>query len=134
MVFFYVVVLWNIENECKNYNVLRGHKNAVLQVQWPSPNTVLSCSADKTVALWDSHRGTRIRKLTEHTGIVNSCAVARDEPSLFASGSDDCTAILWDVRSKQSLATVYHDYQVCAVALSHEGNYLFTAGIDNIIR
>ncbi len=128
------VVLWDITGEGKNYNVLRGHKNAVLQVCWPTESQIVSCSADKTVAVWDANRGARTRKLTEHTGIVNSCHVAANKPSVFASGSDDCTAILWDVRSRESVATSYHDYQVCAVSMSPDGNFLFTAGVDNIIR
>jgi Prp8 binding protein len=114
--------------------VLTGHKNAVLQVNWFSPSNILSCSADKTVAIWDSNKGTRIRKFIEHTGIVNSCCAARDSEYLVGSGSDDCTAIIWDIRTKQSVSTVYHDYQICAVALSHDGQSLFTGGVDNIIR
>lgn len=127
-------MLWDVFNGCKNYNVLSGHKNAVLQVQWRQENTIVSCSADKTVAIWDANRGIRIRKFSEHTGIVNSVSVARDNVNMFASGSDDCTANLWDQRSKTSLATLYHDYQVCAVAMAHDGYTLFTAGIDNIVR
>jgi len=128
------ILLWDVFGGCKNYNVLNGHKNAVLQLVWPSANNIISCSADKTVAIWDANRGNRIRKLTEHNGIVNACAYARDFPNIFASGSDDCTAILWDSRSKSSVSSIYHEYQVLSVALSHDGNSLFTAGIDNIIR
>ncbi len=130
----FVSVLWDVYGECKNYNVLSGHKSAVLQIQWTSENKIISSSADKSVALWDANRGMRLRKLTEHTAIVNCCSIARDTPCLFSSGSDDCTAIMWDTRSKQSFATLYHDYQLLAVALAADGESLFTGGIDNIIR
>ena len=124
------------ERAGRNYNVLSGHKNAVLELHWndvDSPNTIVSCSADKTVAIWDAHKGTRTRKLTEHTAVVNSCHFNGGR-SLVASGSDDCTAILWDSRNKASVGTFYHDYQVCSVCLSGDGSYLYTGGIDNIIR
>lgn len=75
--------------------MLKGHKGAVLQVLWPTDLCVVSCSADKSVACWDPNKGVRTRKLLEHTAIVNSCAVAADAPHLVASGSDDCTVILW---------------------------------------
>lgn len=130
----FAIVLWNVLGENENYNVLRGHKNAVIQVQWYSAGSILSASADKTVAIWDANRGNRIRKFTEHTAIVNTCAAARDNELRIASGSDDCTAILWDPRTKNSIDTIYHDYQLCSVTFSHDGNFLFTAGIDNIIR
>lgn len=132
--FVFILVLWKTFEDCKNYNVLSGHKNAVLQVKWQTEGSIISCSADKTVALWDANRGERTRKFSEHTAIVNSCAVALENPNLFVSGSDDCTAIIWDNRSKYSSNTIYHDYQVCSVALSKDGNSLYTAGVDNIIR
>ena len=29
-----LAVLWEISDDCKNWGVLRGHKNAVLEVHW----------------------------------------------------------------------------------------------------
>lgn len=129
-----VSVLWDVYGNCRNYNVLSGHKMAVLQVCWPTENTVVSCSADKTVACWDANKGIRTRKFLEHTAIVNSVSVAKNAPYLMASGSDDCTVILWDARSKRSIASIYHDYQVCAVCLSADGQSVYAGGIDNTIR
>jgi Prp8 binding protein len=120
----------------RNYNVLSGHKNAVLQVNWnnvSSPNTIVSCSADKTVAIWDAHKGARTRKLTEHTAVVNSCHSSSGS-NMLASGSDDCTVILWDARTKHSVGTFYHDYQVLSVCVSDDGLHVYSGGIDNIIR
>jgi Prp8 binding protein len=105
-------------------------------VKWLNQDAtqILSCSADKTVALWDANRGQRLKKYAEHNGIVNSCSIARDKNVLFASASDDCTAIVWDKRNKASIATFYQDYPILSVCLSHDGNAMFTGGIDNIIR
>ena len=38
-----------------------------------------------------TYSGTRIRKLTEHTGVINSCDVSREDSNIIASASDDCT-------------------------------------------
>lgn len=114
----------------RNYNVLTGHKSAVLQVCWGEK--LLSCSADKTAALWDPNTGLRSRKFAEHTGIVNALSAARGD--VFATGSDDCSAILWDCRTRQSVASAFLDYQQLAVCLSPDGTHLYTAGIDNIVR
>jgi Prp8 binding protein len=126
--------LWDVYGECKNYNVLTGHKSAVLEIKWNAENKIVSASADKSVALWDASSGSRIRKLTDHTAIVNSCSIASAAPSIFASGSDDCTAIVWDTRDKSPVATLYHDYQILSTALVSDGLSVFTGGIDNIIR
>jgi Prp8 binding protein len=87
-------VLWDVNNGCTNYNVLTGHKSAVLQVKWGA-SSILSCSADKTVAIWDPLKGVRTRKLAEHTSIVNGCDLASDDPNIVASASDDCSVIIW---------------------------------------
>jgi Prp8 binding protein len=128
------IMLWDVAGESKNYNVLNGHKNGVLEVKWSSSSSLVSCSADKTVAIWDAIKGVRTRKLTDHSGIVNSCSIARDTPNIFASGSDDCTAIIWDQRSKRQLQSIYHDYQITSVCMTNDGNGVYTGGIDNIIR
>jgi Prp8 binding protein len=122
-----------VYGECRNYNVLSGHKNAVLEVHW-TPEFLLSCSADKTVALWDANKGVRVRKYGAHTGIVNSCAPARDDWSMLVSGSDDCSARVWDRRQRQEVFSLQHDFQVTSVCMSHDGQFCFTGGIDNIIR
>jgi len=125
-----------VYGENSNYNVLTGHKNAVLEVKWShvTPHQLMSCSADKTVAIWDGNKGHCIRKFTEHQSIVNSIANARTVADLLVSGSDDTSALLWDIRSKKSVAAMKHPYQVTAVAMHSDAEAVYTGGIDNIIR
>uniref|UniRef100_I2CS67 Prp8 binding protein n=2 Tax=Nannochloropsis gaditana (strain CCMP526) TaxID=1093141 RepID=I2CS67_NANGC len=130
------ILLWDVYEDCKNYNVLAGHTNAVLDLKW-SPNgcQIASASADKTLMLWDSNKGTRIRKCKEHTGCVNSVAVAGDKvAALIATASDDRTVKLWDNRSRRSVQTIEHRFQLLAVALSADGKKVFAGGIDNSIQ
>ena len=130
-----ITVLWDVYGSCKNYNVLSGHKNAVLEVKWSNDgNSIISCSADKTVGLWDANKGQRIRKFAEHKSIVNSCSVSSQGPTIFVSGSDDCTAILWDSRSKSSILHLPHDYQITSVCISSDGQLVYSGSIDNNIR
>jgi Prp8 binding protein len=130
------IFLWDVYDDNKNYNVLSGHKNAILQIQWLStvPSTILSCSADKTLAIWDTNKGERIRKFDDHTNIVNSCAAAKNTPNIFVSGSDDFTCMIWDSRTKYHQNEIRHEYQVTSVTISNDSNYVYTGGIDNIIR
>jgi Prp8 binding protein len=128
------IYLWEVYGGCSNYNILAGHKNAVLDVHWATPSSIVSCSADKTVALWDANKGYRTRKFADHTSIVNSCSAARDTPNAMISGSDDYSAIIWDARSKYGAQTLYHDYPVLATCIAHDGTSAYTGGIDNIIR
>lgn len=73
----------------------------------------MSASADKTVAVWDANAGKRIRKCTTHTGTVNSVAMPGSKGGfLYASGSDDGSVRVWDVRSKHAVQELRHKYQV----------------------
>lgn len=128
------IYLWEVFGDCKNYNVIVGHKNAILEVKWPTENSIVSASADKTLAVWDANKATRVRKFAEHSGIVNSVCFSKDAPHILGSGSDDCNAKVWDSRSKRSSFTLTQEYQILATALSNDGAQLYTGGIDNIIR
>jgi Prp8 binding protein len=116
----------------ENFCVLRGHKNAVLDCAWCDQDCIATCSADKTVMLWDATTGNRLRKWAEHTGIVNS--VTNVSEHQVASASDDCTVLLWDRRQKRPTSCYTTEYPILAVAAaedsSESAHSLFTSGID----
>lgn len=56
-----------------------------------SSSMLFSASTDKTVAVWDSETGERVKRLKGHTSFVNSCYPARRGPQLVCTGSDDGT-------------------------------------------
>jgi len=133
-------LLWNAANgHYENYNVLEGHKNAVLDVQFvqAGSDVVVTASADKTVGYWDTLTGSRLKRFTGHEGVVNAVAVPKSgSPHVVVSASDDCTARIWDARLRggQSAVQLLHDYQVTAVAIDLDGNTIYTGGIDNCIH
>jgi Prp8 binding protein len=44
------IFLWYIHGECKNFMVMRGHKNAVLDLHWTTDGSqIISASPDKIV-------------------------------------------------------------------------------------
>lgn len=129
------ILLWNVFGDCDNYAAITGHKNAVQEVQWAADNMyILSASADQTLGWWDVETGSRVRKLSEHENIVNSCSVALNAEHTLGSASDDKTAKLWDPRQKACTYSFDHDYQVLTVALTRDGQLAYTAGVDHKIR
>jgi len=118
----------DLESYC-NYNVLKGHKNAVLDYHWCNDETIVTCSADKTVQLWDANTGNRLRRWQKHTGIANACAPASE--NVIVSASDDGLCLLWDRRQKSSTGELSSDFPVTSVVADAQNVY--TAGIDNII-
>jgi Prp8 binding protein len=86
------IFLWEVYGECTNYMMLTGSKNAVLELHWNYDGSqIVSCSADKMVSVWDAEMGQRVKKLSGHTGVVNSCCNVRRGPPILVSGSDDGT-------------------------------------------
>ena len=131
-------LLWNASGNCENLNILRGHKNAVLDAQWTQPDhgqNVITASADKTLAFWDGNTGVRVKKLTGHEGIVNAVDAHPLSPKVCASASDDRTVKLWDVRVKGrgSAGTLEDEYPCTTVVYGLDGNTVYSAGIDNCI-
>ncbi len=129
------IFLWRTYGECENYNVLSGHKNAVLQLQWsPDGEHIISCSPDTTVRSWDALTGEQIGSMKDHEGIVNCCAMRRHGSPLAVSGSDDCCAKVWDMRAKRASQTLEGPsrYQITAIDISDD--MVYTGGIDNVIK
>ncbi len=58
----------------------------------PSGEQVVSCSADKTVRVWDVMVGEQVKRWKEHQGVVNGVAALQRGPQLVATASDDCSA------------------------------------------
>jgi Prp8 binding protein len=72
------IFLWQVHGESINYHVFEGHKNAILEIHWSADGErIFSGSADKTVMVWDTVVGTRLKKLSEHTALVNSCCPSK---------------------------------------------------------
>lgn len=114
---------------------LQGHHNAVLEVQWSADGErLLSCSADKTVRVWDAATGQPVKKMTEHSALVNSVCPARGGLPLLVSGSDDGTTRLWDLRVRKCAQRFDGRFAVTAVAFSDTGDAVFAGGIDNDVR
>lgn len=99
------IFMWRTYGECENYMMLSGHKNAVLELSWFQDGArIVSCSADKSVRGWDVEVGQQIKRVNEHTGIVNSVSTLRRGSPLFVSGGDDNTIKVRWAAGAQSLA------------------------------
>ncbi|KAG2437583.1 hypothetical protein HYH02_011223 [Chlamydomonas schloesseri] len=129
------IFLWRTYDETENYNVITGHRNAVLEVHWfTDGEALLSCSADKTARCWDAETGAPIKKMGEHTAVVNSCCPLRRGAKVFVTGSDDNNVKVWDMRVKKSVHTLKSEFPVCAVAFADAGDQVYSGGVDNVIK
>ncbi|PWI66574.1 hypothetical protein PCL_04987 [Purpureocillium lilacinum] len=129
------ILLWRTYGDCENYGLLKGHKGAVLDLQWSRDSEILySASADTHLASWDLTSGARIRRYIGHEEVINTMDVSKRGEELLVSGSDDSTIGIWDPRTKNAVDYIETDFPITAVAISQAGNEIFSGGIDNDIR
>ncbi len=64
--------------------VLKGHEGAVLAVRFNKDGKYcLSCGKDRSLRLWNPHKGILIKSYNGHAREVRDVAVSRCESSLY---------------------------------------------------
>ena len=93
----------------------------------------MSGSRDRTVRLWNPHRGTLINSYRGHSGDVRALAIAADNTK-FVSAGEDRHVNLWDVASASTIRRFNgHDAAVNDVLFAGEENVLVTASYDSTV-
>ncbi|KAI9999573.1 hypothetical protein NQD34_018392 [Periophthalmus magnuspinnatus] len=64
-----LILMWNVYGDCENYATLKGHSGAVMELHYNTDGSMLFSSTDKTVGVWDSETGERIKRLKGHTSL-----------------------------------------------------------------
>jgi WD40 repeat protein len=143
---------------------LSGHFGWVSSVQYWGPNTIISASTDRSIALWDARvRNSPLFTLRHHYASISDVLVGSRTDPIMISAASDGTIAAWDFRrlsdensqserSKQRMckvvrrpaATLYlHDFSsrrhVCGPTLLSRGPSLnsktvFCVGRDAVIR
>lgn len=129
------VMLWDIFEDCTNLVKLKAHKNAVLDLKWARDSSqFFTASADKTVGVFDFETYKKTKRFSGHTEVVNTVDAVTHGVPVIASGSDDGSVKLWDLREKEAVQSLPSEYPVLTVALNDIGDRLFAGGIDNAIK
>ena len=98
------------------------------------PRYILSCSADKTIRLWNIDTWVCLVIYKSHLGPVWDVSWA-PESYYFVSGGLDKTARLWTTEEISPLRMfVGHDDDVELVNWHPNGAYVFTTGADKTVR
>ncbi|MBF0322007.1 MAG: pentapeptide repeat-containing protein [Magnetococcales bacterium] len=114
-------------------SIQSGHHDSVNCVALSPDGTLLASTGDdRTIRLWDVHRGVLLRTLMAHNDGVWSVVFSPDGTRL-ASGSEDHTIRLWDAAAGTPLRTLAgHDSWVTSVAFSPDGKRLLSGGRDGM--
>jgi hypothetical protein len=84
----------------KCLNSLSGHLGWVTHVQYWGPNTIISASTDRSIALWDARvRNTPLFMLRHHYAPISDLLVGSRTDPVMLSAASDATVAAWDFRS-----------------------------------
>lgn len=115
--------------------MMRGHTRPIRRVRFLSPTVVVSVGDDAFTKLWDVATGTCLSSLEGHSDYIRSLAtISGDEQNVFATGSYDHTARIWDRRLAPQTACVrilQHSKPV--EALCWTGNTCLAAAAGNVV-
>lgn len=88
---------WNATGEGKQVRASGGHGAAVFKVlHHPKQPLLVTCSADKTVRVWNADNGAAVRTLSGHTDWVYAIALSPDGTRI-ASGSWNGEVKVWNL-------------------------------------
>jgi len=111
------------------------HTDVILDLAFsPDGKTLVTCSYDTQVKLWDGGAGKLLHTLKEHSDAVYGVAFSPDGKLLATTGADRSVKV-WDVAAGKLLYTLSEatDWNY-AVAWSPDGKHLAAAGVDKSIR
>jgi len=107
---------------------LKGHNGAVYTVDFsPSGDLLASGSFDKSICIWDTYTGKKLKQMIKHTMNVTDICWSNDSSKLL-SGSFDQTCKLWDIESGKMINSFdYHGFVQC-VKYNPKDNNIFLCG------
>mmetsp|Transcript_7266 Transcript_7266/g.17453 ORF Transcript_7266/g.17453 Transcript_7266/m.17453 type:complete len:309 (+) Transcript_7266:170-1096(+) len=119
----------------ENRVLLTGHSGPVLAVRFnQNGNYCLSCGKDRTLRLWNPHKGTHIKTYVGHGYDVRDVAVT-DNNSQLASCGGDKQVFNWDVASGRIIRKFAgHDGVINSVCYGSDGSVIVTGGYDKAVK
>jgi WD40 repeat protein len=116
---------------------LKDHSDGVYAVSFhPDGKLLASASADRTVKVWDAATGKRLYTLSEPTDWLYCLHWSPDKTHLAAAGVDKSIRVWKADRDGAKLvhAVFAHEKPVWRIGYSRDGNTLFSAGEDRIVK
>ena len=112
---------------------LCGHSRAVFHISKIDDNTIVSCSEDTKIIIWDLKTYKPKNILSGHNGRVNNVIYAKEKNKLISCSIDN-TIKIWDISTGENISTINaHKNNVTSLILLKEDK-LISCGWDAKIK
>jgi WD40 repeat protein len=112
---------------------LEGHSGWIYCINFPDEHWLASGGEDGTIIIWDPTTGAKRFVLEGHTGRVSAVAFTADGHRLASIGFFDKSVKIWDMGRGQELLSLNSQSNGHAVAFSHNGHLLASAGANRTV-
>lgn len=132
-----------LDNICTVYRIATGEKIVELNehtgflsgCRFFKGNKMITTSGDCRAILWDMDKVVPIREFGGHSGDVVSMDVPSTDSDIFATGSCDTSARVWDIRTGRNERLYQgHESDVNALSFFPDGNAFATGSDDFTAR
>lgn len=115
-------------------SVLRGHDGLLSGCSFFDDSRIVTCSGDRTAAIWDVTTGKMVSKYDDHSQELTSVSLSSDK-NTFLTSSLDGTVKMFDARKPQAVRSIPHTHKgdVNSVKYFPDYNAYATCGEDGAI-
>ncbi len=130
------IKIWNRDNHNNSLEMqLQGHSGSIWAFAIsPDGKTLVSCSEDESVRIWNLETGEKNAIIFSHDTVVYAVAFSPDN-RVFASAGKDRIIKVWDANSRKLLQSISgHQDAIRAIAISPDGKYLVSGSWDKTVK
>ena len=123
------IILWKVDRNIESIGALRPHSSGITSISWHNDsNKLVSASADKTLCVQDIPTGSIIRRIRDHTDIINTVQFLTVDPNIIVSGDDSNFIIAHDIRTKEAIIKYRSNSPVISISVNEKE--ILVGGVD----
>lgn len=128
-----IIYVWNIIKPGSPQKLL-GHKDGIVTLKSINFQTIISCSTDSTLKIWDLQTYSEKSTLSGHTSWINTLILSNNKEHAI-SGSGDFTVRLWDLQKQIEINCFKgHTGEIYALAINNLDTILASGSQDKTVR
>lgn len=112
---------------------LKGHEKNIKKIICWDKSTLVSCSVDTTIKIWNLRTESIMRSINAHSSLINSISAYENNMAIVSVGNDG-NIKFWDPITGQKISEINQGPDAIFTLASVEDGRVITAGVDKVVR